>query len=342
MNGSSSASGSTPQVRVVLTASPYAIPCEGTTSGTATAYRGPDLANDIMVTVTAPDGTSVSGYGTKTKSYTATKKDCGTTIKFSGSGSGVVGVNTANVDVVKLTFDHELWYLNGADAKNYYEVVKLSAPLIAGRAGPFEWSITKGGDKVEFDVGSGVYGQDYVTSTPEIKVHSTGASSAANDVTIELTWAQCVCTIDFVVYKPTASIVTGPTDYPSPSDLPIGYVSGWKFKISDQFGRSIPFPIEVHEEFSDHQITWQGSDWPLATETHFTTYPDKPYRFTDGHRVNRLTLTPRPFPPNSGGANTLVDNFLQIWRAGSEERGHGIEILRKRVIRNRSNARHEQ
>lgn len=325
-------------MRIVLTASPYAIPCGGTTSGTATAYRGTDVANDILVTVTAPGGnTSASQYGAATVSYTATEADCGKTIYFSGSASGVTQTPTFGIDVVKLQFDHDLWYFYGVDAKNYYEVVKLNAPLLVGRTGSFEWSITKGEDKAEFDVGSGVYGKDYTTTTPEIKVHSKGGSNAKGDITIELTWGGSVFTLDCTAYKPTAKVVSGPVDQASGN----GYKSYWTFEIDDQFGTKIKYPLEVNEKFSDHQIDYQGSNWPLGTETVFTTGGGAPSTYYDEQQVGDGSLTPKPLAPGTSGQDTPVDNYLLIWRAGSEGTGQGIEILRKRIQRNRGNARHQ-
>lgn len=346
MNDSASTSGSTPPVRIVLTASPYVIPCGGTTSGTATAYRGTDIANDILVTVTAPDGkTSASQYGTATVIYTATQADCNKTIYFGGSGSGVTHAATFGVDVVKLQLDHDVWYFAGYKQKNYNNIARLSAPLLAGRTGLFEWSITKGGDKAEFDVGSGVYAQDYVTTTSEIKVRSKGASDAKGDITIELTWGDFNFTIDMTIYRPIAYAIEPPTNSPVFGN-PEGYESWWKFKVRDQFGdKRLKLPLDFNEQFSDRKIIWSGTDWPLGSETSRSTWNDDDggQYFSDTQQVvNPVVghLTPDPIPPGTSGQDTAVDSYLIIWRAGSKTTGQGIEMIRKRIQRNRGNAQH--
>ncbi|MFZ0745351.1 MAG: hypothetical protein WAM85_13150 [Terracidiphilus sp.] len=232
-----------------------------------------------------------------------------------------------------LTLSTPLWFLGpGIAAPANWSLGNTQSVVTASGAsgGTFNWSIT--GGILSFSSSS----QQSTTSTSgnSVTVYSTGASTSADDVTIQLTWVpsgggNVVSTMDLSVDSPYEATFVSNTDYgyqTSCSDHSgtVGYSSWVEYQLMSYFGVTIT-NIGVNEAFGSTVSDYTNENW--GTITALPGYVETDGDFDDNICAHSSTSTPRTLPPGSPLGTTQVIHASQSIRVGSITSGAGVQVL---------------
>jgi hypothetical protein len=207
-----------------------------------------------------------------------------------------------------------LWWFNGLSlgVSGYSNQITLTA---SPTASSYQWSITAGSDKVQLG-GSG--------QNQSVQVTSIGQSSASNDISITVTEGGVTSAPFKLTVK--APYQLGPdSSHPTPvyaSDNNYVWNMSIYNTIEDNFGVTIPAPLDINESFGAVASDYSGNNWRQATPacaSQVVTFKD----FIGGESPSRIPTTP-VFNPNFAGPK--VQHWSQNLRAGTCTIGSGPRV----------------
>jgi len=238
--------------------------------------------------------------------------------------------------VGNITQDHDVWWFNGCDAHYYSEAgtLTLNGP---SSSHTFNWTVAQGTDKIDFS--NGLDAQT-VTNSNSVGFESTGASVDPNDVKVEVTvtGVSGKASKQFRIYAPKS--LTHLPDYDEDlPDLKWGYVSYICYSIQNQFGSTLPWAVEVNEQWTSDKIPdYPGMDWTRCDPGGGMAAP---YGWDDECEGEIWSRTPTPQHPQNPIGTAKVYHWTGDWYAGSVTPGEGVKVLSVTWQKYRDHCRHE-
>ncbi len=232
-----------------------------------------------------------------------------------------------------LSSSKSLWFLGpGIAAPANWPLGSTQSVITASGAsgGNFNWSITGG----ILSFSSSSQQSSTTTSGNSVTVYSIGASTSADDVTVNLSWypsgggSAIPADLDLQVDSPYELIPTTNSYYGvqtscnPPDSGTAGFSSFIGYSIMSYFGVAIS-NIPVNEQFGSMAYDYSGTNWPAFTAGSFTPTSST---FADIICLAFPTGTPPTLPPQRPLGTLTVEHAAQAWRIGSTTSGQGILV----------------
>lgn len=244
-----------------------------------------------------------------------------------------------DVTIPELSLADELWWFNGeipSASSSYHVETDLILQGCPPDIGQLTVSVTEGADLVDLNAGSGDADTLDLNNWGNVKVKSTGGSSAPKDIKIDVTHANLVvASFRFKTRMPTTLSPLIPSF--QDENFENGYQSTLFYQLLDQFGGVLPGPIYVSEDFQDdHQPTPTNgiSDWTIANgrpENENWGWALENNRLINpgefGDVIRRSGTSKIPLPENPHGGNDKIDHEVGgIYISPTEGIGKGVRV----------------
>lgn len=167
-------------------------------------------------------------------------------------GANVAPINvpasTSTVFDISVVDDNELWYFNGPSPLNYKTKIQLQAG--GPSQGSFRWEVTTNKPAIALETGGSLATK---TNDPVLNVESKEISIEPDDVTVNLQYnGQNVGDFPLTVSAPLqrlTTLVRTIHETGNQDAIPPGFTTKARYHVFDQFGDSLPRPLEFNEFF---------------------------------------------------------------------------------------------
>jgi len=314
-------------------------------------YKEEDAGNTISLGCTVtPSGASggtfkwskASGVGTPTFSPNDSEQamqlyEYGTiTVKVEYTKNGMTAEDTSG-NIIHFCITNNpsgsrpLWYFNGANAANYPE--QMTTSVIGITTGTFAWTVTAGTDKVDF--GNNSDSQTITDNSGAVIVKSTGASTAEDDVNLELKHngtkiADHKVTVSAPQHNELLSDQDSewgenPCDFEWQAPLFLGFMSYHEMIVKDMFGQVIPAALELNETFSGTPVSdYDDEEWSTSLATQGPWWIGADGKHNDAYKAQfPYPSVPTSVNPGDEGWETKVYHQMQYYKVGTQTAGGG-------------------
>jgi hypothetical protein len=209
--------------------------------------------------------------------------------------------------------DHDLWFVCNATNHPLPTTATLTVQN-PNNARMFTWVVTAGRDKVAFS-----NGRDTInTNVNTVEIRSLAASTAMNDVTINVNFAVANNVNHMLTVRAPRSLRPGNiTDDGRGASCAVGgnqgYLSRIGYEILDQFAANTG-NAGINEQLGN-KTNDQQNNWPVPREGGTNTPGG---RFADRVCITTNRFMPNPTPPQNPLTNNRVDRIPQTWFAGDD------------------------
>lgn len=166
-----------------------------------------------------------------------------------GASVDPINVAASTSTVFDITQDDELWFFNTLPAPPTNYKTKIHVQAAGPSQGTFRWEVTTNKPAVALETG----GSLATTNAPVLNVESKEISIDPEDVTINLQYnGQNIGDFPLTVFAPLQRLTTLVQLYHEVgiADLiPPGFTTRARYHIFNQFGDSLPRPLELNEFF---------------------------------------------------------------------------------------------
>ena len=295
--------------------------CTVDTQGGTFAWTHPGFSNPQITTSGNKSTLTVQAQGSPSTSATDKKKVKCVYTRPEGACDGYV-----DAIIFKIALDNDLWWFNNENPQGGYNITAtLSVQPMS--TGTFKWDVTAGASKVDLNNDGAT--ADSITATDDntITVKSTAASTAAanvtKDVTIQLSYNGTVLGgYDIVIAAPDhlVHLIEFTNSHPT-----FGYETKIYYRIEDQFNRTLPsYPTPLNESWTTGIVDdYSGMDWRRGPTGGGLV---NPVNWSDAISGEISTKTPTPISPSDLGSGIAVYHWSGLWKVGSSSNGAGRTV----------------
>jgi hypothetical protein len=235
-----------------------------------------------------------------------------------------------------------LWWFNGVSPQPTNYVTTIQAPT--GGA-DYTWTITEGTQYAQFTNNSSTI-DTKTKNTVEILPNGDPGDGSPPIVTVTVkvvskTGTKTANPFILNLRKPYELQPNGVVDK---TDSTYGYQTQIHYRILDQTGAVLPFPIALNENFTSGVVNdYAGTNWtlpPACGTTHVCTGTYNPsdwYYLVQGAKKGAIPVSQ---PPQNPLGTTMVDHWSGTWGIGSGTPGAGVTVQTNTWQRFQDHARH--
>jgi hypothetical protein len=307
------------------------------TSGTAST-----TATTVTFTVNASaNNLAVGTYGPITITFAnSATGQANATVTATLTVNAALATTTTCVKTSKVC--PNLWWFNGVSPQPTNYVTTIQAPT---GGTDYTWTITEGTQYAQFSNKSSTID---TKRTGTVAVYPNGdpgdGSPRIVAVTVKVVSTKGTVTANPFILHLRKPYELQPNGVVDKRDSTYGYQTQIHYRILDQTGAVLPYPIALNENFTSGVVNdYPGTNWTLPAAcgtSHVCTGTYNPsdwYYLVQGAKKGAIPVSQ---PPQTPLGTTMVDHWDGTWGIGSGTPGAGVTVQTNTWQRFQDHARH--